>query len=45
MVDISDDQIISLALVACLLIISKARDMLDNGGIMAATTVGLTVSQ
>ena len=44
MVDISDDQIISLALVTCLLIISKARDMLDNGGIVAATTVGLTVS-
>ena len=44
MVDISDDQIISLVLVACLLIISKARDMLDNGGIVAATTVGLTVS-
>ena len=44
MVDISDDQIISLVLVTFLLIISKARDMLDNGGILAALTVGLTVS-
>ena len=44
MVDISDDQIISLVLVTFLLIISKARDMLDNGGIVAATTVGLTAS-
>ena len=44
MVDISDDQIISLALVTSLMIISKARDMLDNGGILAALTVGLTVS-
>ena len=44
MVDISDDQMISLVLVGGLLIISKVRDMLDNGGILAALTVGLTVS-
>ena len=44
MIDIPNDQMISLALVAGLLVISKARDMLDNGGIVAALTVGLIVS-
>lgn len=44
MIDIPNDQMISLALVAGLLVISKARGMLDNGGIVAALTVGLIVS-
>ena len=44
MIGLAEDQIISLVLVSGLLIITKLRDMLDNGGIIAALTVGLTVS-
>jgi len=44
MFELSDDHIISLFLVMGLLIVTKVRDMLDNGGILAALTVGLTVS-
>ena len=41
---LTDDQMISLALVAALLLISKLRDMLDLSGLLAAMTVGLAVS-
>ena len=44
MFELSDDQIISIFLVSGLLIATKVKDMLDNGGIVAALTVGLTVS-
>ena len=44
MLELSDDHIISLFLVTGLLIVTKVRDMLDNGGILAALTVGLVVS-
>ena len=44
MFELSDDHIISLFLVMGLLIVTKVRDMLDNGGILVALTVGLTVS-
>ncbi len=44
MLELVDDHIISLFLVMGLLIVTKVRDMLDNGGILAALTVGLTVS-
>ena len=44
MLELADDHIISLFLVMGLLIVTKVRDMLDNGGILAALTVGLTVS-
>ena len=40
----SDDQMISLILVASLLLVSKLRDMLDLSGLLAAMVVGLTVS-
>ena len=40
----TDDQMISLALVAALLLISKLRDMLDYSGLLAAMAVGLAVS-
>ena len=40
----SDDQMISIALVAGLLLVSKLRDMLDLSGMLAAMVVGLTVS-
>ena len=41
---LTEDQLISLALVAGLLLISKLRDMLDSSGLLAAMLVGLTVS-
>ena len=40
----SNDQMISIILVAVLLLVSKLRDMLDSSGLMAAMGVGLTVS-
>ena len=40
---LTDDQMISLALVAALLLISKLRDMLDYSGLLAAMAVGLAV--
>ena len=40
----SNDQMISLILVAALLLVSKLRDMLDSSGLLAAMVVGLTVS-
>ena len=40
----SDDQMISIILVATLLLVSKLRDMLDLSGLLAAMVVGLTVS-
>ena len=40
----SDDQMISVTLVAGLLLVSKLRDMLDLSGMLAAMAVGLTVS-
>ena len=40
----SDDQMISIALVAGLLLVSKLRDMLNLSGMLAAMGVGLTVS-
>ncbi|MAQ06007.1 MAG: hypothetical protein CMA51_04375 [Euryarchaeota archaeon] len=42
--DIGDDQLISIGLVLALLALSKVRDLLDNGGLVAATFTGLTVS-
>ena len=42
--DIGDDQLISIGLVLALLGLSKVRDLLDNGGLVAATFTGLTVS-
>ena len=41
---LTEDQMISLALVAALLLISKLRDMLDYSGLLAAMAVGLAVS-
>ena len=41
---LTEDQMISLALVAGLLLISKLRDMLNSSGLLAAMLVGLTVS-
>ncbi|MDP6920948.1 MAG: DUF92 domain-containing protein [Candidatus Thalassarchaeum sp.] len=40
----SDDQMISIALVVGLLLVSKLRDMLNLSGMLAAMAVGLTVS-
>ena len=40
----SDDQMISIVLVATLLLVSKVRDMLDSSGLLAAMVVGITVS-
>ena len=40
----SNDQMISIILVAVLLLVSKLRDMLDSSGLMAAMGVELTVS-
>ena len=40
----SNDQMISIILVAALLLVSKLRDMLDSSGLLAAMVVGLTVS-
>ena len=40
----TDDQMISIILVAALLLVSKLRDMLDSSGLLAAMVVGLTVS-
>lgn len=42
--DLSDDQLISFALVLTLLILSRVKDLLDFSGIIAATLTGLTVS-
>lgn len=44
MLGLTDDTVISISLVMGLLLVTKTRDMLDNGGILAALTVGLTVS-
>ncbi|MDC0852253.1 DUF92 domain-containing protein [Euryarchaeota archaeon] len=40
----SDDQLISIALVLTLLVLSRLKDLLDFSGIVAATATGLTVS-
>ena len=40
----TDDQMISIILVAALLLVSKLRDMLDSSGLLAAMGGGLTVS-
>ena len=42
--DLSDDQLISIALVLTLLVLSRLKDLLDFSGIVAATATGLTVS-
>ena len=44
MVDLGDEQVISLLLVTLLLLISKVKDLLDGGGLPAALFVGLIVS-
>ena len=44
MLDLADDQLISLSLVVTLLVFSRAKDLLDISGILAATVTGLTVS-
>jgi uncharacterized protein (TIGR00297 family) len=44
MVELSDDQVISLFLVSLLLLVSMSRDLLDRGGLFAALFVGLVVS-
>ena len=44
MIELSSDQTISLALVLTLLIVTRARDMLDPSGISMAVIVGLIVS-
>jgi|TARA_B100000959_G_scaffold286388_2_gene364811 uncharacterized protein (TIGR00297 family) len=44
MVELSEDQIISLVLVSLLLLVSMSRDLLDRGGIIAALFVGMVVS-
>ena len=44
MIELSSDQTISLALVLTLLIVTRARDMLDPSGISMAVIVGLVVS-
>ena len=44
MIELSNDQTISLALVLTLLIVTGARDMLDPSGISMAAVVGLVVS-
>ena len=44
MLDLTDDQLISLGLVVTLLVFSRAKDLLDISGILAATFTGLTVS-
>jgi uncharacterized protein (TIGR00297 family) len=42
--DLADDQLISLSLVVTLLVFSRVKDLLDISGILAATVTGLTVS-
>jgi|TARA_B110000438_G_scaffold267423_1_gene282269 uncharacterized protein (TIGR00297 family) len=42
--NLDDEQLISLALVLTLLILSRIKDLLDSSGIVAATFTGLTVS-
>ena len=44
MVQVSDDQVISLLLVSLLLLGSTSRDLLDRGGLFAALFVGIVVS-
>ena len=44
MVQVSDDQVISLLLVSLLLLVSTSRDLLDRGGLFAALFVGIVVS-
>ena len=44
MLDLADDQLISLSLVVTLLVFSRVKDLLDISGILAATVTGLTVS-
>ena len=44
MVELGDDLTISIALVSGLLLISMTKDLLDNGGLLAALVVGLTIS-
>jgi uncharacterized protein (TIGR00297 family) len=44
MLDLTDDQLISLGLVVTLLLFSRVKDLLDISGILAATVTGLTVS-
>jgi len=43
-VDLSDGQAISLLLIALLVLISKAKDLLDRSGLMAALFIGMVVS-
>ena len=42
--NLGDDQLISIALIVALLVISRVKDLLDVNGIVAATATGLTVS-
>ena len=42
--DLGDEQLISLALVLVLLLLSRVKDLLDLSGLFAATLTGLTVS-
>ena len=42
--NLGDDQLISIALIVALLVISRVKDLLDITGIVAATATGLTVS-
>tara|TARA_B110000003_G_scaffold268911_1_gene299141 strand:- start:2469 stop:3203 length:735 start_codon:yes stop_codon:yes gene_type:complete len=42
--NLGDDQLISIALIVALLVISRVKDLLDVTGIVAATATGLTVS-
>ncbi|MDP6703040.1 MAG: DUF92 domain-containing protein [Candidatus Thalassarchaeaceae archaeon] len=44
MVDLGDGQAISLILIALLMLISKAKDLLDRGGLIAALFIGVLVS-
>ena len=44
MIELTDDQSISLLLVLGLLLVTKVRDMLDTSGIIMAVIVGLMVS-
>jgi len=44
MVNLSDEQVLSILFVALLLLISKVKDLLDRGGLLAALLVGMIIS-
>ena len=44
MAEFTNDPMISFILISILLLLSKIKDLLDNGGLLAAFTIGMIIS-